>query len=176
MLATIVEIKQSMGMVGTTDDDLLTRLSNVMSEAIKRYLSLTRVESGSFDDRLDGTGHQLLLLRSYPVLTLTSVIVDTLAITSDKYLLDGRSLVGQKDYVFPRGRSNVRVQGTSGYTIIPEDLKQVCIDMVAREYKRRQRAGVTTEGIAGLQTSYSEDDILATEKTMLNPYKNVVWP
>ena len=73
-LATLADVKTwlsgSSG-IGSSDDALLARLITDVSGAITAYLGRSSLTPRSFVDRLDGDGHERILLRRYPALQVT---------------------------------------------------------------------------------------------------------
>lgn len=61
------------------------------------------------------------------------------------------------------------------YSFIPADLAQVCKELVGERYTYRDHVGQSSKSLAGQETvSYSQADMPAPLKLMLQPYKNTV--
>lgn len=73
-LDTLANVKTSLLISGSTDDAVLTRLMDAADSFIAEYTSRS-FEGGSFTET-HAAGHELVLLRNFPVDTLTSLKVD----------------------------------------------------------------------------------------------------
>jgi hypothetical protein len=119
-----------------TDDALLTRLISAASRFIMGYLDRPTLLSQPYAETRDGLGGRMLLLRQWPVTSVTSLTVDgnlippvSLTGSAAGWLLDGwdgwtagqpqaLSLLG---YAFPRGLQNVAIGYTAGYAVTGEE-------------------------------------------------------
>jgi len=81
---------------------------------------------------------------------------------------------------FVPGQKNVRVEYTSRFTVIPDDIERACIDESVRAWQVRNSSGASDGnriGIsnrspeAGTGLTYTEDDFTATTMRILNAYK-----
>jgi hypothetical protein len=141
-LASLADVKTwlsgSSG-IGTSDDALLARLITDVSGAIAAYLGRPSVTPRPYADHLDGDGKARLFLRRYPVLQVTSLIIDNHPVAASAppaagahcangFLLEtwdglppGRpqalDLFGA---AFRKGRQNVVVSYTAGYAVTGE--------------------------------------------------------
>jgi hypothetical protein len=66
--------------IGTTDDTLLARLITDVSGAIAAYLGRPPLTPRAYAERLDGNGKARVYLRHYPVLQMTSLSIDNVAV------------------------------------------------------------------------------------------------
>jgi hypothetical protein len=141
-LATLADVKTwlsgSSG-IGTSDDALLARLITDVSGAIGAYLGRPALTPRPFVERYDGDGKARLYLRRYPVLQVTSLAIDNVAVAAavapaaggpyaNGYLLEawdglppGRpqplDLFGT---FFRKGRQNVAISYSAGYAVSNE--------------------------------------------------------
>jgi hypothetical protein len=128
--------------IGSSDDALLARLVTDVSGAIAAYLGRPSLTPRTFVERLDGDGKTRIFLRRYPVLQLSSLAIDNVAVVAaatpaaggpclNGYLLEpwdglppGRlqslDLFGT---AFFRGRQNVVVSYTAGYAVTAESVR-----------------------------------------------------
>lgn len=61
------------------------------------------------------------------------------------------------------------------YSFIPADLAQICKELVGERYNYRDHVGQSSKSLAGQETvSYSQADMPAPLKLMMQPYKNTV--
>ena len=122
--------------IGSSDDALLGRLITDVSGAITAYLGRPSLTPRPVAERLDGNGKARMFLRHYPVLQLTSLAIDNVAVPAavtpaagapftKGYLLEawdglppGRPQALDLFHVnFRRGRQNVVINYTAGYAV-----------------------------------------------------------
>jgi len=125
--------------IGSSDDALIARLITDVSGAITAYLGRPSLVPRAFVERFDGDGKARLYLRRYPVLAVTSLVIDNRAVAAAAapaagaphtpgYLLEpwdglppGRpqplDLYGA---VYRAGRQNVVVGYNAGYAVTGE--------------------------------------------------------
>jgi hypothetical protein len=124
------------------------------------------------------------LLSKYPVATTPALILyddwsrvwaaDTIVDTDD-YSVDVDAGIVYVDYEIGQGKMTVKASYTAGYadSDFPADLKQACVELVARKLKEGEGAlGVPSRAIpAGGTVIFAIDDILPQTKVVLNLYK-----
>jgi hypothetical protein len=138
-LATLADVKAwlsgSSG-IGSTDDALLARLITDLSGAITAYLNRPALVPRACTERLDGNGRTRMFLLHYPVLLLSSLVIDDAAIPlaplpaagatrGRGYLLapwnglpPGRpQALDLFELAFCKGRQNVVVSYSAGYAV-----------------------------------------------------------
>jgi hypothetical protein len=122
--------------IGSSDDALIARLITDVSGAITAYLGRPALTPHLFVERLDGNGKTRLYLRHYPVLAVSSMVIDRASIAAAPapaagaawakgYLVEswdglppGRPQALDVFYTFYRnGRQNVLVDYTAGYAV-----------------------------------------------------------
>lgn len=125
----------------TDDDTLLEKLITRMSADIESDCDRIFGDA-TYTEYHDGDGTDTLLLKQYPINSITSVHddvdrdydTDTL-IDSDDYVYDSETGILTLDgFGFSIGRQNVKVVYNAGYTTIPTDLEQACINKVVIKY------------------------------------------
>ena len=181
-----------------TDDALLTRLITAASEFIQNWLN-RRIASQDWVEIRDGLGGALgpgearYQFAAVPVSAVSLVIVDGLVIppieaaqsaqpesvvspfaTQAGYFFTPTQLV-IRGYAVPRKAGCVTLRYTAGYLVIPPDLAQACIELVALRYRERSRIGEVARAIGGGETvSYSQKDMSDSIKTLIQQYRVVV--
>jgi hypothetical protein len=138
-LATLADAKTwlsgSSG-IGSSDDALIARLITDVSGAITAYLGRPSLMPRAYAERLDGNGKARVFLRHYPVLQITSLVIDNMAVpaiatpeqgapSAKGYLLEvwdglppGRpQALDLFHTVFRQGRQNVLVGYSAGYAV-----------------------------------------------------------
>jgi hypothetical protein len=68
----------------------------------------------------------------------------------------------------------VRFAYTAGVDLVPGDIAQVCIELVAQKYLRRKRIGVASEDIFGVRSvTYTKADLTDDMRLILNQRRRV---
>ena len=181
-----------------TDDALLSRLITAASQFIQTWLN-RQIASQDWIETRDGVGNALgpcdvryqfaafpvtavgLVavdgvtippIAAYPPVQPGTLVVSTFAIQAG-YLFTPTQLV-IRGYTVPRKAGCVTLQYTAGYSVIPADLAQACIELVALRYRERSRIGEVARAIGGGETvSYSQKDMSDAIKTLIQQYRVV---
>jgi uncharacterized phiE125 gp8 family phage protein len=179
-------LKTFLKISGATEDALLDSICDRTNALIKSYIGRNLV-SQTYTEYYDGNGSAKLLLRNYPVVSLTSLHVDTLRafgsvseiVIADNVLLENNAGIirlWNQGGVFLRGRANVKVVYVAGYATMPYDLVDAAILIASHSYKRHyqdQRIGLQSETIGDRTMTYSSEAIPAKAKLILDKYKRV---
>lgn len=191
-ITTLADVKtwlsQQGNTIGTTDDALLQRLITAASRFMLKYIDYPTLITSSYSDIFDGNGiAKSRSLRYKPVTAITSVIVGGVTIpqspdriASGWYLATDPSGFGKVyligcAYEFCKGTQNCAITYQAGFADqahIPEDLQQVCIELVALKYKRRTITGLVSQSVGGVTTtSYLTKDMSDESKGALDLYR-----
>lgn len=195
-LCTLSDVQTYLGDASAPAVPILQALIAQVSDWVEGFCERNFHGIQSYTWLTDGHGGDTLPLPNSPVISVTSVIIDGVAVTASSgapaagYLADERSvsiLGGQ----FTRGRKNVTISYTAGYTYtftagaaptqdtivgVPGDLRFAVIETVALRFKRRNKIGLNSEGNAGQTTSYDNSMAPKDALAILNIYrKNVPW-
>lgn len=165
----------------TTYDDLLNFLITKASKYIETYVG-RNIEATDYIQLYSGDGENDLILDNYPV---NSVSVLSVGVDFDdkKYTtpLDATSFLIQKDpgiliqhsSVFPIGRYNIYCSYNAGYTSVPEDLKMICLDLIAKKYNdiEKGRFGISVKNIMNENINFIIYDLSKENQTILKKYR-----
>lgn len=183
-LVSTANVKTFLGITGSTEDTIIDALVNSMSVAIAKYCGRDFV-SAAATEYYDGTDAPSLVLKRYPIITLTSLNIDGARLfgsstdvdVSANVIVDNNSgiitLWNLYDK-FPCGRRNVKVVYTAGYATIPADLQHAAKLAVQFTYKRHyteQRIGIVSESVGDKNISYDQGDLPSPVKKLLAPYR-----
>lgn len=164
-----------------TDDALLIRLVTAASGFILGWLGRP-IAAADWVEVRDGSGGQRLAFANTPVTAMLGLTIDGLTIPpvpagsafAAGYVFSPTELA-VRGYVFTRRVQNVVITYTAGYTTIPPDIAQACIELVCQRYRERSRIGEVSKALGGGETvSYSQKDMSDDIKTALTPYRAVV--
>lgn len=175
-LTNTTAVKTYKSITGVELDALIDALVLRASAAIETYLS-RKVESQPHIEYRDGNNGVTLPLRQAPVTAVAAVLVDGVAIPSGGFTQPGWRIAGQmlvlNGYRFTAGHGNVEIQYTAGFSTIPPDIEQACIETVALSLERRSHIDVSSKSLAGETISYITADLPPSAKKMLEPYRRV---
>lgn len=195
-LATNTQVKDYLGVSGSTDDTLLTTLITRAQAMMERYCNRIFEEDTYTEDHSGGAA--TVQLKNTPVSAVTSVSSldasgNATAYAATSYRFDGDTgiitLTNDEDFYFrdsvvgssaleassfPCGFKNIRVVYTGGYSSVPADLVQVCVEMAADLYQnRRLNPRMAQENIGGGQsfTAKGGDDMMRHYGWRLDPFR-----
>lgn len=150
-LCSVADVKESLGIPSsdTSQDNIIIRKINQATEMIERYCGGRRFAETTYtDEEYDATNSDQLILRNYPVTTLTSLSYRDSSLNedawevvdADRYFTD--ITAGVLDLTFNAvGRWNrYRVTYTAGYSTIPADLAEACV-ILASYYVQNATSG-----------------------------------
>jgi hypothetical protein len=164
--------------------DLISQLITAASRAICAYCGRGQFTLTSYTDTYDGAGKTWMLLRQWPVLSITAIALTQCGVTTTvtdptTFQLEApipaggaqRLTLVSPHLYFPRGRGNVQITYQAGYATVPPEVAQACIEAVGEAYQRRNRIGQTSVSSQGQTTvAFSQSDLNAAAKAMLEPY------
>jgi len=74
-------------------------------------------------------------------------------VTDVDHLIIGPDYIEAYDAFFPLGSKNIKLSYKAGYSTIPQDLKMVCLEMVAMVWKESNRSGIGLLGESSKSSS-----------------------
>ena len=161
-----------------TDDALLTRLIGAASRFIESWLNRRILQSDYMEVR-DGTGGHRLQFANFPVTAVISLTIDDIVIpactsTHTAGYVFSATQLAVRGYRFTQRPQNVVVVYTAGYSIVPPEVSQACIELVAVRYRDRTRIGEVSRALGSGETAaYSQKDLSDPVKAMLQQYRAV---
>lgn len=181
-LLTVEEAREGVREGTDLRGGLLESYVNAATEVVHRHLR-RKVRSRTFtDEKYNGSGRQMLLLRQWPVTALTAVkwltnvdpdVWEAQSIT--RFVTDDPSYGGITDrlYRFPCGVQNVAVTYTAGYTTVPPQIK-LAAKLIVRHMLQLpdqgiQRIAAISQG--GATTTFRYDDMPPEAVMMLKPFR-----
>lgn len=181
-IATAAQLKEFLGVVGAGDDALIGRLVTGAEQFFYMLISRQTLEVSPFTQTLNGTGKDYILTSHWPLLSITSLVVDSSLVAPSLYTIGEESTLDSRmiyltrasGLVFPKGRRNVVVSGTFGYATMPAEIVQAVLEIAARAYQKRKRIDETSKQINGETVSYSVADLTDFAKRVVNNYTNRV--
>lgn len=178
-LCTLAQVKEYNDITATTNDTLLTNLITRVSKEIETYCDRI-FESASYTEYHNGGGNDKFFTNQYPIITGSGIEVwDDIdwewgsgdLIDSDDYMVTDNLYIQLKSLIFVAGINNVKISYTAGYSTIPTDLTQVCIEEVSRTFKKRKHIEIASKSLPDGSVSYVVESFLPKTITILNHYK-----
>ena len=182
-LCLLADVKTYLGITVTTTDAVLSSLITNVSAVIESYCNRTFAQA-TYNDTRNGTGSDRMFLANGPVTAVASVTIDGIAITAAPdaitagYVFDDSLVYLRPGGFYPsrfnKGVQNCTIVYTAGYATIPADVAQVCIEIVAFHFAKRDRVDKASETLGTSQTiSFSQADMPAGAKLALK--QRVFW-
>ncbi len=142
-LTTLSDVKETLGINNSSQDNLIKRKINHATLAIESYCNLAydhHFKSTVYtDEQYDGSGSDQMFLRMSPVTTFTSFSIRTTTqnddswdvIDSQLYFVDMPS--GVIDLLFSQSLqwNKFKVTYEAGYATIPFDLSEACVTLAS---------------------------------------------
>jgi hypothetical protein len=184
-LTTLADVKTwlqtSQSAFPPTDDALLSRLITAASQYIQTWLN-RQIAQYDYIEVRDGTGGQRLQFERFPVCSVQSLTIDSIAIppapppTPSNGLTAGYvfspTQLAIRGYYFTRRVQNVVMTYSAGYAVTPPDIAQACIELVALRYRERTRIGEVSKSVgAGETVTYAQRDMSLPIATLLQQYR-----
>lgn len=187
-LTTLALVKAHLGISVSTYDTLLEGLiddwtvtfQNLLGD--RKIVNLPASDLTEYYDGPDpGLSKQRIFLRSYPIVSVTSVsyrssLYDASAVwtaytAGQDYIVE----TGKGSIYFPggipQGPEAIRVIYQGGFASAPKDLELACRKMVCKEFGKRKAQGRLNESVGGGSIGWSED-LPADVKAVLNHYRS----
>lgn len=182
-------------------DIFLERNINSVSGMVSKYCNRNFI-ADTYTEYYKGSGRQRLILNQYPINTITSVSVDSAAltagtdyVTSDQTYLDQGIIFkdnGWTWYGYLIGLvgeltapvDNIGVVYSAGYTLAPEtsrtlpfDIEQAVISMVADLYDEQQNGTVGLKQLTQGKLTYvwNENPLIQQYSSVLDSYRKKVF-
>lgn len=168
-LCTLADVKGYLEISAgdTTKDELLKRLINSATRTIERYVGNRRFDSTAYTNEVySGDGTRFLKVRNWPVTALTSLQFRTDGFNTPNWedfetdFFNIETSDDQNDGVilsnqgFRKGIDNIRVSYVAGFTTIPEDVTQACIELVDYLFQKRKSSGIKSESMGDRTVTY----------------------
>lgn len=178
-LTTLGAAKQWMGLTDSTQDQQISRLITVYSQAAVSYIGRDLVKR-TITETVDGPGGNTLVVKNYPIISISGLTIDGRSIPASsswnapgyhfsEWMID---LTG--GLRFTRGTRNVAVTMTCGYPSIPAAAEQAVLLAIHAGIAARDRDPSTSaESVPGVYSqSYSAPTFLPNgSRELLEPLR-----
>lgn len=191
-LCALDDVKTYLGITTNAEDALIKALITQASAQIENYCNRTFAQT-TYTETRNGRGSRTMFMRQIPIVSVTALTIDGVTVQASSnpqtygYVFDDERIYlrgtspsygpyGQPD-CFSRGVQNVVVTYTAGFSAIPGDVAQACIELVAWKRAKRNRIDKTSETLGTQQTqAYSLADMPASVKSAINSYRVPMVP
>lgn len=184
-LTSLTDAKAFLKITGSTEDTIVGDLVNAASAYANSFTGRYLLKRTGLVEYYDGDGSSMLMLRNYPVVTLSNVYDDidrafgaTTEIPAGDLLTDKASGIlrtWNNTAVFTAGVANIKVAYEAGYALasVPYDLKLAIHLIMAAWYKNAyqfQRLGIESETKADHTVSARNEAVPAAAAEILKRY------
>ncbi len=178
---TKIEVETYARITTGSENTLLDLLISKASEIINSFCG-RKLESTEYEELYQGNGGYELMLDHFPLISVTALSLNidkenkTYSDVQDAVNLLLKKKVGIIELynnVFSLNKLwNIYIKYTAGYTTIPEDIKLICLDMVAKKYfdSKQNRFGMESRQVMGQSITYNFKDISDENKNILKKY------
>jgi len=191
-LVSMDQLKELLKITGSAEDTIVANTINRASELAATYCG-RRFVVETYTEFYDGKGKKEMLLRNYPINSVTSLNVDierdfdsdTDIDVSADVMIDKKAGIlrlWNDESTFAKGRGNVKVVYSAGYTAgtnVPYDLQDAVLMICMHFYKRiyqDQRIGLQSETIGDRNLTYRGTEIPVKARKILDYYKAIHTP
>lgn len=171
----------------TSQDAFLDHLVTRTTAFIQSYTRQTLLET-THTEYFSGNGSSRTVVKEMPVTAVTVLTDDKSGQADFDYtdadlnvefgfeewglivLMNGLTF-RKPDSIYPP--RNYKVTYTAGYSSVPDDLRQVAVELAARTYYRKehQKQGKATHSLGGETVTYTADELTSMQRAMLAPFK-----
>lgn len=188
MLIDKVQLKDYLDIQTQEYDPFIESIITNNTKIIENYISQP-IEATDITRYYDGNDSNMIMIKEFPVNSIsrleersTSSATFTALATTDYFLLKGQDITHIYNCNgFTKGISNYKAVFNVGYSSIPEELQQVCIEMSAITFKESAqdgglkggRLGVLSlsENVSGISTQTQYKDKWKDWERIMQPYK-----
>lgn len=179
---TLADLKEHLD-IDSTDTGKDNFLINVLNAAWKMAVNYIGhdLTTANYVEYYSGDGSENVLLKHYPVNSITSIYIDSLRewaaqtlIDSTDYFFDantGLVTLFQGQASFQAGLGNVKVSYNAGYSTIPYDAQRGLIILAAWVAMRAGTEGMTMQTLGGKSEQYEAYNIPLYIRQYFVPYK-----
>ncbi len=184
-LVALQDVKDFLTISGSTEDSKLTYLINEVSRWIASFCGRNFV-STTYTEYYDGTGTDELMLKNYPIISVTSLHDDPARVFGSNvaksvaadvlvYKNTGTLKLWNKEGAFQVGVANVKVVYVAGYAPIPAEIQMACKRLIAVLYLRQTNRNfdIQSQTVQQQTTSYLISDMPPNVKAILNGYRKL---
>jgi hypothetical protein len=185
-LTTLANVREALGFETTEsgDDNLLINLINRVTVRIESYCG-RKFKIREYTEYQDGESDPEVFLDNPPIDSISQLWDDTDRLFTDSandlivsgdyiiYSDEGYVRLFNNETVFSKGYKNIKIVYSGGYTTIPEELEQTCMDWVLTQYRKYKDKlhGWSSKSYSGVSVLIDLSAIPSDIKAVLDNYK-----
>ena len=190
------DIKPWLGITNNSQDDILTIMRDSVEQAVINYIENDFDLHVITNEIVDSNGSDTIIPRNEPLVSVEALYLNVDTDGSNGDLLDTESYYVNDDqsgstivlkYIqSSRGRANIRIDYTYGYSAVPPDIKEAILLSVEAKMRRKSRKsiGVSSRSKKDESESYNGGSGAWDTKvglpvevvSMLNTYRKFEFP
>ena len=176
-LTTLARAKMFLSISGDTYDGILTMLINQVTGYLESYLKRPIKQATYTHELYNGTGTNKLILKTYPVASITSIeernspdnVDEWTTINSQYYQVDlDNGVVTYTAGRFIETPNRYRITYIAGYLIdfnneansslhtLPQELEYVCHKLISAVFNTRKGEGITSQKVGDISVVYNQ--------------------
>lgn len=182
----LVSVDDALSFIGiASDDERMSKLQMYINAASWFCNNHThrKLKTRSLTEYYNGDGTNVLLMNNYPITAITHVYDDLNRAYGSDTEIDSSDLAYMPNDLackivydggaFSVGIKNIKAEYTAGYTTIPWDLQQACLELVAYYWKNTEegRFGLISQQLADGSVRLETTTIPASVRQVLDLYK-----
>jgi hypothetical protein len=173
-LLTLAEYKNYSHITNNNAD---ARLTQIILSAEKYFLNRVKriIEQDTITDELyDGDNTNELVLKNYPIVSVTELQINDNIIDVDDYAIyNSEGIIKLKNSIFLRGIQNIKITYVAGFSAVPEDIKMAIAEVVSRKYEQFDKKGesFSSEAFLGGSLVMKESDFTDYFNSVLHFYR-----
>lgn len=186
-LTTVDNLKEVLEVTGSADDDYFLNLIARATQRIEQMVGRPLVQA-VYTEYVDGTGRRNLFLRRGPIQSITSVSdvvydgsgsITTTSLAGGEYFARGldsedwkiNGWVERNGSAWTPGQQNYEVIYSAGFSAVPFDLEQACIELAVWQKNQRKDSGNFSRDIGSGSIAFRDSaELLAKLQGELFPY------
>ncbi len=172
MLPTLIEVKSYLDVKGTDKDDYINGLINSCYKMFCSYVGY-EILSHNKTEYVDSDGTNVLALRVNNINSIAELSIYNNLISSSEYVIEDNKIVLINGLSFPFDSRVVKVTYNSGYSTIPDDMKQLLIEFISYKFKNKENIHVLQTGDSSKKTVFDRSAIPDRIKDLLFFYRRV---
>lgn len=188
-LISLADAKAFLKITAASDDGIIGDLVNECSSWVAGFIGRPLIQA-TYTEYYDGLGTSELMLRRFPVVSITSINRDdgrqflsgTAIDVGANIMVDlasGIVRLWNNETAFYRGHGNIKVVYVAGWTLaqVPYAIQLAVRKLVLLMYHEayvNQRVGVASESQDGRVITYLDEGMLKDVEHMLKPYRPLV--
>ena len=136
-IITVTDAKAFLKVENDLENSLIEMLINNASDQIEYERNTCIKAKDLVDEIYSGEGDSFIVLRNYPINSLTDVKIDGQSIPLTEFTYVSGTGTLHYNGTFPKGYGTVKVTYNAGYTNIPGRYRTWCLQLVSDYYEGR---------------------------------------